>query len=166
MSDNEFNELIKFSEKSEKLGLTLEEFIIMFLGFSPQKKVEGKTRLQKLIYILNSRYNLFDNLNFFRYYYGPFSIELEDVIDRLKQLGYINEEIIHFKANPFYYQINRSLTELGLKKFEDLKSKYEKNAKKLKEMILSTLKTDKYDYYTIELQNLLNIVYDMAGYNK
>ena len=164
MKNDRFNELIRFSEKSRKLGVSLEEFIIMFLGLSPEHRVEGKTRFQKLIYILNTYYDLFDNLSFFRYYYGPFSTELDDTLNNLKLLGYIDEEVIYFGVDHFNFQVNISLTELGIKKFRELKLKYQVPFDRIKDMINSLLKTDTYDYYTMELQKFLNIVYNIAGY--
>ncbi|MHA1230250.1 MAG: hypothetical protein ACTSRP_10200 [Candidatus Helarchaeota archaeon] len=161
-NEEEFNEIIKYSEKSENLGITLEEFILMFLGYSPRNKVEGKTRFQKLIYLLNKHHNIFPNLKYTRYYYGPYSNELEEAINNLKRIGYINEKIIYFGPSFYYYQINRNLTESGYKKFKDLESRYVKVAEKIKKMIKSTLSSK--NYFDMELSELLKIVYKEAGY--
>ncbi|MBD3227912.1 MAG: hypothetical protein GF329_06960 [Candidatus Lokiarchaeota archaeon] len=164
LDEKDFEDLISDSEISKDYNLKLEEFIVLFFGFSPDNKIKGRTRFQKLIYLLNNRFNIFNKLKYFRYYYGPFSRVLESAVDNLKIFDYINEEIIYLDIHQTKYQINRKLSNKGLELFKNLKNELTNNQiGAIKEMI-NYLENE--NYYTKKLSYILEIVYKMAGYKK
>jgi len=157
---DEFKNYFLTSEKNDELGLNLEEFIILFFGYSPDQTVNGKTRFQKLLFLLNDKFKIFTNLDYFRYYYGPYSYILENAVMNLIINNYIYEEIIYFDDNKSRYQINRRLSEKGIEKFNELKNKNENQ--KFKEIFNFLIENY---YYEMELRDLLKIVYAKAGYS-
>jgi len=69
--------------------------VLMFLELihrSRNNRIEGRTRAQKIIYILKEIYNLDFSFSFIPYYYGPYSLELNQTIQKLKELGLIQEQ--------------------------------------------------------------------------
>ncbi|MFL5789400.1 MAG: hypothetical protein ACJ748_15175 [Flavisolibacter sp.] len=61
--------------------------------FSCIKSVEGETKLQKIIYILQQKGFDFDYV--FKYaLYGPYSEELQLEIDFLNDIGILREEVV------------------------------------------------------------------------
>ncbi|MHA1757760.1 MAG: hypothetical protein ACTSVV_13375 [Promethearchaeota archaeon] len=157
-----FQDYFLISEKNEDLNLNLEEFLILFFGFSPNKKVNGKTRFQKLIYLLNDEFKIFNNLHYFRYYYGPYSEDLEIALSNLRTNEYIDEKIIYLNVFLSKYQINRSLSEKGRDVFKLLKKEKEKTTIDKMKKMTDFLKEK--GYYEMKLSELLTIVYKKAGY--
>ena len=57
-----------------------------------QQKIEGRTRLQKLVCILKHRYNIPFSYSFKPYYYGPYSDEITDTVETLVGLGLLTKK--------------------------------------------------------------------------
>lgn len=158
---SDFESLFSNSEKNKDLNINLEEFVILLFGYAPEHNVHGKTRFQKLIYLLNDKFKIFKNLNYFRYYYGPFSRKLEKCITNLKIINYIHEDIIYFYNDRLKYKINLELTEKGLKKFNEILGVHQDQSEKLAK-IFNFLEEN--NYFEMNLKDLLSVVYQKAGY--
>lgn len=112
-----------------------------------KKPIRGRTRLQKLIYLLKTRYGIPFSFNFKPYYYGPYSDELSNLISFLNALNF-TEEKAEF-LNLGVIRFNYTLTERGKKYIENAEKNLDKETleviKKLKKSIaeLSTVDTPK-----------------------
>lgn len=67
-----------------------KDFIIELL--SGLGKVEGRTKLQKIVFLGQMELGLPKLFNFDKYHYGPYSWELTETIEDLIAAGYIREE--------------------------------------------------------------------------
>jgi len=157
----EFDDFFIETEKNEELNINLTDFIILLFGHAPNNNIHGKTRFQKLIYLLNDEFKIFKNLNYFRYYYGPFSRRLENSITSLEIANFIHEDIIYFDDNRLKYRIELKLTEQGIKKFNEIMKNHEGQSEKIK--IMFKFLQDN-DYFEMNLKELLRIVYQKAEY--
>lgn len=83
--------------KGEKSNKVLLLFVIHHLG-----KIEGRTRLQKLVYLLKNLYNIGFTYDFQYYLYGPYSTELQSDINALCSLGVVKENKV-FANNIIKY---------------------------------------------------------------
>lgn len=75
-----------------------------------QLQVEGRTKMQKIIYLV-SRNHTFFNLNFIGYHYGPYSKELQQILAKMSAFGLIREESEFVGFNIRY---NYELTQEGI----------------------------------------------------
>ena len=53
--------------------------------------VKGRTMMQKIVFILRSKFGKFHDYLYTIHYYGPFSRDLADALDRLRLQGLIEE---------------------------------------------------------------------------
>ena len=155
-----FEAFFPFSKKDTTLNINLEEFLILFFGLSDNLTIKGKTRFQKLIYLLHKEFNVFPNLKYERHIYGPYSEKLEAAFFNLLNMELVEEDVRYF--NDFAYQINRKLSNKGLKLFKKLKNKESQQTIERVEKMIKHLKERK--YFQMELKDLLEIVYKKAGY--
>jgi len=75
----------------EKLSNT--ELLILLLKYSTDNKIEGRTRFQKIVYLLKELSGINFSYDFKPYFYGPYSSELQNDINLLTELGVCREEI-------------------------------------------------------------------------
>jgi uncharacterized protein YwgA len=75
------------------------------------KPIEGRTRLQKIVFLLKNKYGLPFSFDFKPYYYGPYSEELSDLVSLLRALGFAEEKTDHFGLDQIRYDY--VLTEKG-----------------------------------------------------
>lgn len=78
--------------------------------------------MQKIVFILKSRFHKFQDYSYSLHYYGPFSRDLADELDRLRLQGIIQETLIPF---PDGTRHDISLTDHGRQLFQSLNSKPE-----------------------------------------
>jgi len=70
--------------------------------FSIAKKVDGRIRLQKVIYILQTKGLIDFDLDYKYALYGPYSQDLQLEIDYLSKIGFLFETV----SNNYVYEIN------------------------------------------------------------
>lgn len=70
--------------------MTLERFIQELIASTPKRRVEGKKRLQKLVYLLKNA-GIDSGASFFLKDYGPFSREVENAADIMSIFGDLEE---------------------------------------------------------------------------
>ncbi|TXT55446.1 MAG: hypothetical protein BAJATHORv1_40359 [Candidatus Thorarchaeota archaeon] len=84
-------------------------------------RIEGRTRFQKLIFLLKKEKKIHFNFEFTPYYYGPYSHELSEYIGFLVSFGLIEESRTQLSDSIDRYDYE--LTEKGKEFFIQLKSK-------------------------------------------
>lgn len=72
----------------------LASIIVELMVLNASGEMQGRTRLQKTMFLLQSKYGIPLNLNFEPYFYGPYSEELAYDIEILKSLGIVSEKIV------------------------------------------------------------------------
>lgn len=90
---------------------SLLAFLFKTLDESETSKIEGRTKLQKIVYLSSRPDNLF-NFRFVGYHYGPYSRELQETISKMLAFNLISEEEEGFNHNTRY---NYKLTPEGVK---------------------------------------------------
>ena len=86
--------------------------VLSLLNSNDTKKIEGRTRIQKIVYILKKEDGIPFTVKYKPYFYGPYSDELAETLSNLQALDMIVEEREH-KGNGIY-QYNYVLTASGL----------------------------------------------------
>lgn len=111
-------------------------FLILIMHFL--RKVEGRTRLQKIVYLVQNLLNHDLGYDFKPYFYGPYSAALQSDIDILKSLGIIREEKTP-KGDymTFVYEATENCDRLA----QELRNTFEKT----KELENLLQKLEKYD---------------------
>jgi uncharacterized protein YwgA len=64
---------------------------LVFLALG--KEVRGKTKLQKTVYFLGKLIGNLEELGYRPHYYGPYSSDVSESVDRLLTLGFVNETV-------------------------------------------------------------------------
>ena len=74
-----------------------QEKLLLFLGLA--KEIEGKTKLQKLIFLGKTEHQLPMDFEFNKYNYGPYSFSLSDELNVLQSLELISVKTEYFDSN-------------------------------------------------------------------
>jgi uncharacterized protein YwgA len=85
--------------------------LIAVFGFHNEKKIEGRTRIQKEICLLKFKAKIPFTFNYKSYYYGPYSEELSETINTLVGVKLLKETAFSVGYNSYRYDY--SLTEQG-----------------------------------------------------
>ncbi len=105
------------------------------------EKIEGRTRMQKLVFLMQEEYNQADRLpgtyTYVPYDYGPFARDLYDDLDRLEEQGVIEEEreqmadgsykynyVLTDKANQYLSRFSEEELETTRRLAEQIKSEF------------------------------------------
>jgi len=122
-------------------------------------EIEGRTRFQKMVYLLKNSFNAPFSFEFRTYFYGPYSVGLADGLQLLKSVEMIEEDRIEIARDVAQY--NYRLTDSGrqfLRKYLPKKRGYERIHTQIEKGVrtMSTLPTgylvsvSKKHYTTIE----------------
>ena len=90
---------------------SLQEHILLL--FSKQPKIIGKTRLQKLIFLMDQEIFDLASFGFEPYKFGPYSSKLLAAMDELMELGLIKETINEY-CEPERYVTEYEISSDGL----------------------------------------------------
>ena len=71
--------------------LSNSELLVLLLAQSPEGKIEGRTRLEKVVYLLKQLGRVNFTYEFVPYHYGPYSRELVEDLDQLEEFGLVDE---------------------------------------------------------------------------
>jgi uncharacterized protein YwgA len=94
--------------KDEKIE-RISEILAFVLHLMKNREVFSKTKLAKLLYLLDvvkSRQGVpkFTGIEYTSYYYGPFSDDIEESLSLLNALGHISaDERTGFNGNSYYH---------------------------------------------------------------
>jgi len=107
------------------------------------KRVEGRTRFQKLVYLLKEKYGIDFSYRFMPYYYGPYSDDLQSDVRMLSLLDLIKVETTSLGRGVLQY--DHSLSPQGTKVAKEIQRSIP--SAKRKELLsaaraLSTLNTN------------------------
>ena len=86
-------------------------------------KIQGKTKLQKIVYFLGNLTGQLDELGYRPHYYGPYSQEVADSVGSLKYLGFIDQNILGYSRDQRGFEVRRydySLTDDGMQIVNEL----------------------------------------------
>jgi uncharacterized protein YwgA len=86
--------------------------VIELMVLKACKQLRGRTRLQKIFFLLKRKYNIPINLEFKPYFYGPYSEELAHDIQVLRGFGIVEEKVVPVND---YVEFVYELTEKGEK---------------------------------------------------
>ena len=103
----EFSKLvaeIKVSKRISDIDLR-DLFLTLLFRINKRRvgRINGRTKLQKIMFILKTEFDLPQKFNYFLYTYGPYSTDLQDAIDTLATFGLIEEKTTHL-LDYFRYQ--------------------------------------------------------------
>lgn len=104
--------------------------------FYYKKPIRGRTRLQKIMFLLKERHGIPFDFYFRPYYYGPYSDELSDLISLSTALNLAEEKAEFLKPGIIRY--NYELTEKGKRCLEKFKENLDDETLK----VVSKLKDD------------------------
>lgn len=93
-----------------RLILDLEDVTILILTASTDKKINGRTAIQKLVYFCVNSLKLEND--FISHYFGPYSSYVDATLNRLVSLGLVDEKPILIQNGRRMYSY--SLTQDGL----------------------------------------------------
>jgi len=79
-------------------------------------KINGRKRFQKIIFLLKEKFNIPFSYKFLKYYYGPYSYELQSDLSMMVDMGLITEK---YDGLTYTYE----LTEKGKKLLDSLAEK-------------------------------------------
>jgi uncharacterized protein YwgA len=69
--------------------ITIRDLVILAIYLSKEKQIIGRTKIQKILYLLSKKSRL--NMGYEPYFYGPYSGDVSEVLQYAKQDGLINE---------------------------------------------------------------------------
>ena len=83
--------------------------------------IDGRTKLQKLMFILKKQFDLPQELSYFKYTYGPYSAVLQNEVDELVAYNLLDENIERkLNLTKYNYTLNGRGEALGKELFENL----------------------------------------------
>jgi uncharacterized protein YwgA len=129
---------------------------LVLLGAEDEESVEGRTRLQKLMFLVQKRMEEQGDpvnwgYNFRAYDYGPFAKELYDDLDRLRRRGFVEERERHLDDDVIQYDY--ILTPKGREFVQ------EELEERRPDGLAETVEAIKNDFNNVPLQHLIDYVY-------
>jgi uncharacterized protein YwgA len=88
-----------------------DSLLILASLFYNNEPVKGRTRFQKMIFLLKEKYDVPFTFKFKPYYYGPYSEEISDVLALLTALKFMEEKTEYLGMGVTRY--NYQLTDKG-----------------------------------------------------
>lgn len=100
-------------------------------------KIDGKTKLQKLMFLAETERGAPTTYKFEKYHYGPFSFELSDDLDALAKTGFVSEEKNGYGSSDGNLMIKCtfSLTQDGKKELKENEAVLDANGIKIFEEV-------------------------------
>ena len=95
--------------------------LVSIFGAHTNNTIEGRTRIQKLTCILKYRDHVALDFKFKSHFYGPFSDELAESVDRLVGMRVLEERVVRVGYDTYRYDYE--LTPQGLDIFLRIKEK-------------------------------------------
>lgn len=102
------------------------------------KPIQGRTRLQKIVFLLKTVYGIPFSFSFRPYYYGPYSDELSNLMSFLNAINF-TEERAEF-LEPGIIRFNYILTERGKKYIENVENNLDKETLEIIEKLKESIK--------------------------
>jgi len=115
--------------KGEKEAGTDKILLILASLFYNNNSIRGRTKFQKIIFLLKEKYGISFDFEFKPYYYGPYSEELSDTLSLLTALKFLEEHAEHLGMGITRYDYR--LTERGRRYFEMAQKDSRENTRKV-----------------------------------
>ncbi|MHA1495560.1 MAG: hypothetical protein ACTSRQ_16275 [Candidatus Thorarchaeota archaeon] len=90
---------------------------------SEHETIEGRTRFQKLVFLLKTTNDIPFSFEFTPYYYGPYSYDLSDYLSNLVSFNLLEESRTHLR--PDIYRYDYTLTNKGQEVLKKIRSELE-----------------------------------------
>lgn len=104
------------------MSSTATEMLMLLLHNSSEQRIKGRTRLQKIVFLLEEQGISF-GYEFKPYLYGPYSADLKNNVAMLTELGLLNEESEEIEFDGVVHdRYVFSLTEEGRRVAERIES--------------------------------------------
>ena len=111
-------------ERLETECIRDDTLLLLATLFYPKGTLRGRTRFQKTVFLLKSKFDFSFSFRFRPYYYGPYSEDLADSISILKAVGVLAEDPQPLGIDIVRY--NYRLTRKGSVYFRKLKRSVKK----------------------------------------
>jgi len=69
-----------------------ESLIPLYFIYLSKRPLRGRTKLQKLVFLLQMKTGIGVDYQFAKGYYGPYSFKLHLILDSLKSMGFVHEK--------------------------------------------------------------------------
>ena len=114
--------------------LNYHQQLILFV-FSKQHRIIGKTRLQKLVFLMDNEILGEPIFHYEPYKFGPYSAKLIAAMDELMELGLIKEKFNEY-SDPDIYVTEYEISAIGLEKANQMITKINPvKLEKIEEMV-------------------------------
>lgn len=84
------------------------DFVHLVLYAQENSKIEGKTKLQKIVYFFGIISKQIEDLGFKAHYYGPYSGEVSAAMSHLQALGFVQHSIDAWGHDNKGFEISRT----------------------------------------------------------
>lgn len=129
-------------------GITIRDLVILAIYLSKEKQIVGRTRLQKILYLLSKKSNLY--MGYEPYFYGPYSGDVSEVLQYAKQ-----DKLIKESSEVFSNKSDEN------QKFDNKQYKYSLINPQVGEELEEEFRLNRVDI----LNNLKEIIKVLEGYN-
>lgn len=137
--------------------INLRELLLIFLFLVKKHKVgriKGRTKMQKIMFILMNEFDLPQKFNYFLYTHGPYSASLQGGIDTLSTVGLIEEKTTHlfnflryeYSLTPEGEKVAKSFAETLDPTATEIIGKMATRAKELNRKKLESVVEEAYEY--------------------
>lgn len=101
----------------EEKGVAADKILLILASlFYSDSSIRGRTRFQKIVFLLKEKYGISFDFEFKPYYYGPYSEELSDTLSLLTALKFVEEDAEYLGMGITRYDYQ--LTQRGKRYFE------------------------------------------------
>lgn len=117
------------------MSFTATELIMLLLRNSREQRIRGRTRLQKIVFLLEEQGINF-GYEFKPYLYGPYSEDLKDNINMLTEFGLVEEESEEIEFDGVVFdRYGYSLSEEGRRVAERIERNHMEMSRRMGELI-------------------------------
>ena len=117
-------------------------------------EIQGKTKLQKLLYFVGVLTNRLDELGYRAHFYGPYSVEVAYAVSQLKAIGALDQNVTDWGFDRSGFEVKRydyRLTEAGRRFAEGLKRRNPELAKQIENAVRAFREAGDQDYMALSI---------------
>jgi len=97
------------------------DLLVSIFGAHSNNAIQGRTRIQKLVCVLKYQDHISTDFKFKSHFYGPFSEDLAESVDRLVGMKVLDERVMQIGYDTYRYDYQ--LTPQGQRIFERIRQK-------------------------------------------
>lgn len=117
-------------------------------------RIEGKTKLQKVIYFTGVLTNCLDELGYQAHFYGPYSDRVSAAVGQLKSAGVVEQNVTDWGIDRSGFEIKRydfRLSPVGAEYAKRLASRFTAEWKKIQKAITTYQEAGDVDYMALSI---------------